>query len=123
VYIPLYLKYFRGGFFIFFVLSICRSSDSTVSTVAGIEPRTVATGSLALTTRLDLILHTSEGGWGLLVVSPVGGGEEGVAGADGAVTSRQQAGIRPARPVPPSPKVKGTKNIKLDDRNVRRRLR
>jgi hypothetical protein len=38
---------------------ICRSSDSTVPTDAGIEPRTVATGALvkseALTTRLDLI--------------------------------------------------------------------
>ena len=78
-----------------------------MSTDAGIEPRTVATGALVLTTRLDLILHTSEGGWGLLVVSPVGGGEERVAGADGTVTSRQQPGIRPTRPVPPSPKTKG----------------
>jgi hypothetical protein len=37
---------------------ICRPSDSTVSDVAGIEPRTVATSALAvsaLTTRLDLI--------------------------------------------------------------------
>ncbi len=76
-------------------------------TDAGIEPRTVATDALAVTTRLDLILHTSEGGCGLLVVAPVGGSEERVAGADGAVTTRQQAGIRPARPVPPSPSIKG----------------
>jgi hypothetical protein len=34
---------------------ICRPSDSTVSENAGIEPRTVATTSDALTTRLDLI--------------------------------------------------------------------
>ncbi len=35
---------------------ICRPSDSTVPTDAGIEPRTVATGqSDALTTRLDII--------------------------------------------------------------------
>ncbi len=33
---------------------ICRPSDSTVSKDAGIEPRTVATEALALTTRLDL---------------------------------------------------------------------
>jgi hypothetical protein len=34
---------------------ICRPSDSTVPTYAGIESRTVATGALALTTKLDLI--------------------------------------------------------------------
>jgi hypothetical protein len=112
----LFFKIFFGGIFYFFSYFIqhcfiCRPSDSTVSTDAGIEPRTVATDALAVTTRLDLILHTSEGGCGLLVVGPVGGGEEGVAGADGAVTSRQQPGIRPARPVPPPPSKKGIRNV------------
>jgi hypothetical protein len=55
---------FLGGIFIFLYYIqhcfICRPSDSTVPTDAGIEPRTVATGALAvrrtkLTTRLDLI--------------------------------------------------------------------
>ncbi len=57
-----FYKYFFGGFFLFLSFYIqhyfiCRPSDSTVPTDAGIEPRTVATGALtdALTTRLDLI--------------------------------------------------------------------
>ncbi len=42
----------NGGFFLFFSYYIqhcfiCRPSDSTVPTDAGIEPRTVATGALA----------------------------------------------------------------------------
>ncbi len=46
------LKYFLGGFFIFFSYYIqhcfiCRPSDSTVPADAGIEPRTFATGALA----------------------------------------------------------------------------
>jgi hypothetical protein len=49
----LFLKYFFGGFFFFFSYYIqhcfiCRPSDSTVSTDAGIEPRTVATGALTV---------------------------------------------------------------------------
>jgi hypothetical protein len=39
-----FLKYFLGDFLFFFVLY----SDSTVPTDAGIEPRTVATGALAV---------------------------------------------------------------------------
>ncbi len=39
---------------------ICCPSDSTVPTDARIEPRTVATGALALTTRLDLIRSLSD---------------------------------------------------------------
>jgi hypothetical protein len=60
-----FLKIFFWGDFLFFSYYIqhcfiCRPSDSTVPTDAGIEPRTVATGALAvrsdaLTTRLDLI--------------------------------------------------------------------
>jgi hypothetical protein len=47
-----FFKYFFGGFFLFFPYNIqlyfiCRPSDSTVPTNAGIEPRTVATGALA----------------------------------------------------------------------------
>jgi hypothetical protein len=43
-----------GGFFFFFIhtifstVFICRPSDSTVPTDVGIEPRTVATGALAV---------------------------------------------------------------------------
>ncbi len=109
VHTSFFYIFFEGIFFSYYIQHcfICRPSDSTVSTDAGIEHRTVATDALAVTTRLDLILHTSEGGWGFLVVAPVGGGEEGVAGAYGAVTSRQQAGVRPARPVPPTPSIKG----------------
>jgi hypothetical protein len=49
----LFFKYFFGGFFLFFSYYIqhcliCRPSDSTVPTDAGIEPRTVATGALAV---------------------------------------------------------------------------
>ncbi len=49
----LFFFYFFGGFFIFFPYCIqhcfiCRPSDSTVPTDAGIEPRTVATGALAV---------------------------------------------------------------------------
>ncbi len=54
--------FWEGGDFFFFSYYIqhcfiCRPSDSTVPTDAGIEPRAVATGALAdaLTTRLDLI--------------------------------------------------------------------
>ncbi len=48
-----FFKYFLGDFFIFFSYYIqhcfiCRPSDSTVPTDAGIEPRTVATGALAI---------------------------------------------------------------------------
>jgi hypothetical protein len=48
-----FLKYFSGGFFYFFAYYIqhcfiCRPSDSTVQTDAGIEPRTVATGALTI---------------------------------------------------------------------------
>jgi hypothetical protein len=42
--------YFIGGFFFSYFIQhcfICRHSDSTVPTDAGIEPRTVATGALA----------------------------------------------------------------------------
>jgi hypothetical protein len=44
---------FFGGFFIFSLYCIqhcfiCRPSDSTVPTDAGIEPKTVATGALAV---------------------------------------------------------------------------
>jgi hypothetical protein len=50
--INLFLKYFFGGFFPFFPYNIqhcfIRPSDSTVPTDAGIEPRTVATGALAV---------------------------------------------------------------------------
>ncbi len=47
------IKYFLGDFFSFFPYNIqhcfiCRPSDSTVPTDAGIEPRTVATGALAV---------------------------------------------------------------------------
>jgi hypothetical protein len=50
---------FKGGFFLHFFIFftyciqhcfICRPSDSTVPTDAGIEPRTVATGALAVAT-------------------------------------------------------------------------
>ncbi len=55
--ISLFLKYFWGGFFNFFSYYIqhcliCRPSDSTVPTDAGIEPRTVATGALAVRSSL-----------------------------------------------------------------------
>jgi hypothetical protein len=45
--------FFWGGFFSFcsYIIQhcfICRHSDSTVPTDAGIEPRTVATGALAV---------------------------------------------------------------------------
>jgi hypothetical protein len=46
--------FFLGGFFSLFLAYIiqhcfiCRPSDSTVPTDAGIEPRTVATGALAV---------------------------------------------------------------------------
>ncbi len=45
--------FFWGDFFLFFSYNIqhcfiCRPSDSTVPTDAGIEPRTVATGALAV---------------------------------------------------------------------------
>jgi hypothetical protein len=61
--LPLVIRlfYFLGGFYIFFRIIfqhcfICRPSDSTVPTDAGIEPRTqVHCQSDALTTRLDLI--------------------------------------------------------------------
>jgi hypothetical protein len=48
-----FFKYFLGGFFLFFPYNIqhCfifRPSDSTVPPDAGIEPRTVATGALAV---------------------------------------------------------------------------
>ncbi len=48
-----FFKYFFGGFFLFFSYYIqhcfiCRPSDSTVPTDAEIEPRTVATGALAV---------------------------------------------------------------------------
>jgi hypothetical protein len=48
-----FLKYFFGGFFSFCSYNIqhcfiCRPSDSTVPTDAGIEPRTIATGALAV---------------------------------------------------------------------------
>ncbi len=48
-----FFKYFFGGFFLFFPYNIqhcfiCRPSDSTVPTDAGIEPRTVATCALAV---------------------------------------------------------------------------
>jgi hypothetical protein len=48
-----FFKYFLGDFFSFFSYNIqhcfiCRPSDSTVPTDAGIEPRTVATGALAV---------------------------------------------------------------------------
>jgi hypothetical protein len=61
----LFLKYFFGFYFFFFSYYIqhcfiCRHSDSTVPTDAGIEPRTlqlVHWQSDALTTRLDIISH------------------------------------------------------------------
>ncbi len=65
--------FFKGGFFwvfLFFMYDIqqcfiCRSSDSTVSEDAGIEPKTVATIRHwlldALTNRLDLIPQRSKG--------------------------------------------------------------
>jgi hypothetical protein len=48
-----YLNIFWGDFFLFLSYYIehcfiCRSSDSTLPTDAGIEPRTVATGALAV---------------------------------------------------------------------------
>ncbi len=49
-----FIIYFFGGFFLFLLsyyiqhCFICRPSDSTVPTDAGIEPRTVATGALAV---------------------------------------------------------------------------
>ncbi len=48
-----FLNIFLGDFFYFFPYYIqhcfiCRPSDSTVPTDAGIEPRTVATGALAV---------------------------------------------------------------------------
>jgi hypothetical protein len=48
-----FFKYFFGGFFSFcsYIIQhcfICRPSDSTVPTDAGIEPRTVATCALAV---------------------------------------------------------------------------
>ncbi len=49
-----FFKYFFGGFFLFcrsYYIQhcfICRLSDSAVPTDAGIEPRTVATGALAV---------------------------------------------------------------------------
>ena len=51
--LPLLHPVFKGGFFGFFQFSIqhsliCRSSDSTVSEDAGIEPMTVATSALAV---------------------------------------------------------------------------
>ncbi len=51
--IPFFFKYFFGGFFSFCSYNIqhcfiCRPSDSTVPTDAGIEPRTVATCALAV---------------------------------------------------------------------------
>ncbi len=54
-----FFQFFGGDFFCFFTyyiqhFFICRPSDSTVPTDAGIEPRTVATGALAV--RLYLIL-------------------------------------------------------------------
>ncbi len=60
-----FFLYFWGVFFSFCSYNIqhcfiCRPSDSTVPTDAGIEPRTVATGALAVRRsnyyRLDLIL-------------------------------------------------------------------
>ena len=49
----LFFQYFFGGFFGFCSYNIqhcfiCRPSDSTVQTDAGIKPRTVATGALAV---------------------------------------------------------------------------
>jgi hypothetical protein len=43
-------KILGGDFFSYFIQHcfICRPSDSTVPTDAGIEPRTVATGALAV---------------------------------------------------------------------------
>jgi hypothetical protein len=48
-----FLNIFLGDFFLFCLYNIqhcfiCRPSDSTVPTDAGIEPRTVATGALAV---------------------------------------------------------------------------
>jgi hypothetical protein len=49
-----FFKIFLGGIFCFYFsyyiqhCFICRPSDSTVPTDAGIEPRTVATGALAV---------------------------------------------------------------------------
>ncbi len=50
---PSFLIFFWGIFFTFVQYNIqhcfiCRPSDSTVPTDAGIEPRTVATGALAV---------------------------------------------------------------------------
>jgi hypothetical protein len=52
-FIYFFFFFFLGGFFLFFPYNIqhcfiCRPSDSTVPTDAGIEPRTVATGALAV---------------------------------------------------------------------------
>jgi hypothetical protein len=46
----LFFKYFLGGFFSYYIQHcfICRPSVSTVLTDAGIEPRTVAIGALAV---------------------------------------------------------------------------
>ncbi len=64
-----FLKIFFGGIFSLCSYNIqhcfiCRPSDSTVPTDAGIEPRTVATGALAVRRsnhyRLDLIRLTPE---------------------------------------------------------------
>ncbi len=51
-----FLNIFWGIFFSYYIQHcfICRPSDSTVPTNAGIEPRTVATSALAVR-RLDLI--------------------------------------------------------------------
>jgi hypothetical protein len=59
-----FFKYFFGGFFLFCSYNIqhcfiCRPSDSTVPTDAGIEPRTVATCSRRETFFLNFFLFFS----------------------------------------------------------------
>jgi hypothetical protein len=53
LFLYFFINIFLGDFFSFFPYNIqhcfiCRPSDSTVPTDAGIEPRTVATGALAV---------------------------------------------------------------------------